>query len=64
MHAVAFVLPDERADVLIAGMQWFILIPGSNHTGSHRPIDAHSKPFLHQEKISDLEHELSTLVQS
>ena len=27
MCAVTFVLPDEMADVSIAGMQWFILIP-------------------------------------
>ena len=25
MHAVMFVLPDEMADVSIAGLQWFIL---------------------------------------
>ena len=50
MHAVTFVPPDEMADVTIAGLQWFILIPRLNHTGSHRPIDSHSKPYLHQEK--------------
>ena len=50
MHAVTFVLPDEMADVSIAGLQWFILIPRLNHTGSHRPIDSHSKPCLHREK--------------
>ena len=27
MHAVTFVSPDEMADVSIAGLQWFILIP-------------------------------------
>ena len=27
MHAVMFVLPDEMADVTIAGLQWSILIP-------------------------------------
>ena len=37
MHAVTFVLPDEMADVSITGLQWFILIPGLNHTGSHMP---------------------------
>ena len=47
MHAVMLVLPDEMADVLIAGLQWFILIPRLNHTGSHRPSDSHSKPYLH-----------------
>ena len=31
MHAVTFVLPDEMADVSIAGLQWFILIPQLNH---------------------------------
>ena len=50
MHAVTFVLPDEMADVSIAGLQWFILIPRLNHTGSHKPIDSHSKPYLHREK--------------
>ena len=50
MCAVTFVLPDEMADVLIAGLQWFILIPQLKHTGSHRPIDSHSKSYLHREK--------------
>ena len=50
MRAVTFVLPDEMADVSIAGLQWFILIPRLNHTGPHRPIDSHSKPYLHREK--------------
>ena len=50
MRAPTFVLPDEMADVSIAGLQWFILIPRLNHTGSHRPIDSHSKPYLHREK--------------
>ena len=49
-HAVTFVLPDEMADVSIVGLQWFILIPRLNHTGSHRPIDSHSIPNLHREK--------------
>ena len=39
MHAVTFVLPDEMADVSIAGLQWFILIPPFNDTGSKRPSD-------------------------
>ena len=51
MHAVMFVLPDEMADVSITGLQWFIFIPQLNHTGSHRPIDSHSIPYLRQEKI-------------
>ena len=50
MRAVTFVLPDEMADVSIAGLQWFILKRRLNHTGSHRPIDSHSKPYLHREK--------------
>ena len=50
MHAVTFVPPDEMADVTIARLQWFILIPQLNHMGSHRPIDSHSKPYLHREK--------------
>ena len=49
MHAVTFVLPDEMQDVLIAGLQRFIIIPRLNHTGSHRRSDSHSKPYLHQE---------------
>ena len=48
MHAVTFVPPDEMADVTIAGLQWFILIPRLNQTGSYRPIDSHSIPYLHQ----------------
>ena len=49
MRAITFVLPDETADVSITGLQWFILIPKLNHTGSHRPSDSHSKPYLHRE---------------
>ena len=51
MCAVAFVLQDEMADVSIAGLQWFILIPRLNHMVSNRPIDSHSIPYLHREKI-------------
>ena len=51
MHAVMFVLPDEMAEVSIVGLQWFILLLQLNHTGSHRPIDSHSIPYLHREKI-------------
>ena len=50
MHAVTFVPPDEMADVTIAGLQCLFLYPRLNYTGSHRPIDSHSKPYLHQEK--------------
>ena len=48
MRAVTFVVPDEMGNVSIAGL--FILIPRLNHTGSHRPIDSHSIPYLHREK--------------
>ena len=64
MRAVTFVLPDEMADVSIAGLQWFILIPRLNHTRSHWPIDSHSIPYLHREKIEDLEQELPSLLQN
>ena len=40
MRAVTFVLPDKMADVSIAGLQWFILIPRLNHKGSHKPTDS------------------------
>ena len=50
MRAVTFVLPDEMANVSIVGLQWFILIPQLNRTGSHRSIDSHSINYLHQEK--------------
>ena len=50
MRAVTFVLPDELANVSIAGVQWFILVPQLNHTGSYRPNDSHSIPYLHREK--------------
>ena len=54
MRAVTFVLPDEMADLSIAGLQWFILIPRLNHTG---PSDSHSKPYELRGKqpfVSDL----------
>ena len=50
MPAVTSVQPDEMADVSIVGLQWFILVPQLNYTRSHRPIDSHSKPYLHQAK--------------
>ena len=50
MHAIRFVLQDEMADVSIAGLQWFILIPRLNQMGSHRPSDSHSKPYLYRAK--------------
>ena len=64
MRAVTFVLLDEVADVSIAGLLWFILIPQLNHMGSHMPIDSHSTLYLHREKIQDLEQELPSLLQS
>ena len=64
MHAVTFVPPDEMADVTIAGLQWFILIPRLNHMGSHRPIDSHSIPYLDREKNIGFEQELPSLLQS
>ena len=50
MRAVTFVLQDEMENMSIAGLQWFILIPRLNHTGSQRPIDSHSIPYLYREK--------------
>ena len=44
MRADTFALPDEMADVSIAGLQSLILTPRLNQTGSHRPSDSHSKP--------------------
>ena len=44
-----FVLPGKMADVSIAGLQWFILIPRLSHTGSHR-----------EKKIQNLEKEPPT----
>ena len=65
MRVVTFVLSDEMADVSIAGLQWFILIPRLNHTGSHMHIDSHSKPYLHREKkIWYIEQKLPSLLQS
>ena len=50
MRAVTFALPDEMADVSIAGLPLFILKLQLNHMQSHRPTDSHFKPYLHQEK--------------
>ena len=49
MRAITFVLPDEMADESIVGLQWFILVPRLNHTGSHTPNDSHFKRYLHRE---------------
>ena len=51
MLAVTFVLPDEMADVSIAGLQWFILIPRLNHTGS---LIIFGIPLYENDKILDL----------
>ena len=65
MQTVMFVLPEEMANVSIGGLQWLILIPLLNHTGSHRPNDSHSIPYLHREKnigtLGGKEKLLSTL---
>ena len=50
MHAVTFVPPDELADMTIVGLQWSILIPRLNHTGSHRPIDSIPYPIYIKKK--------------
>ena len=39
MHAVTFVPPDEMADVTIAGLQWFILIPPIKPHGVNVLVD-------------------------
>ena len=51
MRAVMFVLPDEMADVSIAGLQWFILIPRLNHAGSHWTSDSLPNPIYIEKKI-------------
>ena len=38
MHAVTFVPPDEMADVTIAGLQWFILIPPNYEESSRSSL--------------------------
>ena len=50
MRAVTFVLPDEMADVMVLGLQWFSLILQLNHRVYRRPSDSHSKSYLHREK--------------
>ena len=62
MRAVTFVPPDEMADVTIEGLQWFIPIPRLNHTGSHRPIDSHSIPYLHRNPSNYKESSRSCLI--
>ena len=65
MSAVMFVLPDEVADGSIAGLQWFILIPTLNHTGSHRSTDSYFKPYSHREKKGNIwnkNHQLAAIL--
>ena len=38
MHAVTFVPRDEMADVTIAGLQWFILIPPNYEESSRSSL--------------------------
>ena len=52
------------ADVSIAGLQWLILIPQLNHTGSHRPSDSRPKPYLNQEKNIRFGTRITNLLQS
>ena len=40
--------PFENGRCVEAGLQGFILIPGLNHTWSHRPSNSPSKPYLHK----------------
>ena len=51
MRAVMFVLPDEMANVSTVGLQWFILTPRLNHTGSHRLIIPIPYPIYIEKKI-------------
>ena len=64
MGAVTFFLPDEMADVSIAGLQCFILIPRLNHPGSHKPSNSHSKPYLHQKKKIRFGTRITNLLQT
>ena len=50
MHAVTFVLPDEMANVSIAGLQWFILIPRLNHTVSQGQLIPIPNPIYIEKK--------------
>ena len=65
MRVVTFVLPDEMADVSIAGLQSFILLPRLNHEVSQ----ANRFPFQtlftsRKKKKKKLEQELPSLLQS
>ena len=44
-----FFLPDEMADVSIAGLQWFIRTPRLNYTGLTGQLIVIPNPYLHQE---------------
>ena len=46
MHAVTFVPPDEMADVTIAGLQWFILIPPIKPHGVRKGENTRNQKFL------------------
>ena len=52
MHAVTFVPPDEMADVTIAGLQWFILIPPTKIKGPLNGCDQ-IKSILEMTKTND-----------
>ena len=55
MHAVTFVLPDEMADMSIAGLQWFILIPQLNHTSlTGRVITVPNPIYIEKKKYKSL----------
>ena len=50
-HAVTFVLPDEMADVWIAGLQWFILIPDLTTRGLTGQLIPIPNPIYIEKKI-------------
>ena len=49
MHAVTLARWNGRCDDRGTAVV-YSYTPRLNHTGSHRPIDSHSKPYLHREK--------------
>ena len=55
MRVVTFVLPDEMADALIGGLQWFILIPRLSHTMSTMVI-WESSQWLGKNIVWSLQH--------
>ena len=64
MRAVMFVLPDEMANVSIVGLQWFILIPRLNHTGSHRLIIPITRTKKKTTVTATLHRDLQTVTSS